>query len=466
MKAACELKSDCIRWSPAPDAVLLEKYDARVPRYTSYPTAPHFHAGIGEGDYRRWLAAIDRDKPISLYLHIPFCKQLCWYCGCNTQVTNRSSALSDYVDALLGEIALVRHAIGHAARVSSIHFGGGTPNALSPRDLERILVALRRQFSIDTSCEIAAEIDPRVLDGEWVDVAVANGLNRASLGVQDLDPRVQAAINRIQPFALTERAVERLRRAGVESVNLDLMYGLPHQTTETIARTIADVLPLRADRFALFGYAHVPWMKPAQKLIADAALPDAGERFTQQSVAAALLVEAGYVQIGLDHFASRDDQLAVSSGDGRLHRNFQGYTTDEAETLVGLGASSIGRLDGGYIQNATRIPEWRDALAEGRLPVARGIAVSDDDRMRRTIIETLMCSFKVDLGEIAAGFGLQEGAFDTEIANLRAFVDDGLVVLRDGRVAVTERGRPFVRSVCAVFDRYLDRSAGRHSRSI
>lgn len=466
MKAACELKSDCIRWSPAPDAVLLEKYDARVPRYTSYPTAPHFHAGVGEAEYRGWLAAVERDAPISLYLHIPFCKQLCWYCGCNTQVTNRSSAISDYVDALLGEVALVRHAIGHAARVSSIHFGGGTPNALSPRDLDRILVALRRQFSLEPGCEIAAEIDPRVLEGEWVDVAVSNGLNRVSIGVQDLDPRVQAAINRIQPLALSARAVRLFREAGVESINLDLMYGLPHQTTETIARTIADVLPLRADRFALFGYAHVPWMKPAQKLIVDAALPDAAERFTQQSVAAALLVEAGYVQIGLDHFASGADQLAVSSGDGRLHRNFQGYTTDEAQTLIGLGASSIGRLRGGYIQNATRIPEWRDALGEGRLPVVRGIAVSDDDDVRRTIIETLMCGFKVDLVEIATEFGLTKGAFDVEAGRLRPFVDDGLVVLRDGKIAVTERGRPFVRSVCAVFDRYLDRNAVRHSRSI
>ncbi|MCX5514643.1 oxygen-independent coproporphyrinogen III oxidase [Kaistia algarum] len=466
MKAVCELKSDCVRWSPSSPAALIEKYDGRVPRYTSYPTAPHFHAGIGETEYRRWLGEVDPAKPLSLYLHVPFCRQLCWYCGCNTQVTNRQSAISDYVDALLGEISLVQHAIGKTAPVSSIHLGGGTPNALWPRDLDRLFSALRGHFSIDSGCEIAAELDPRTLDHAWIDAAVANGLNRASLGVQDLDPRVQSAINRIQPLEVTVRAVEHLRRAGVESINLDLMYGLPHQTSHTIARTVADIVGIKAERIALFGYAHVPWMKPAQKLIPDSTLPGAVERFDQQALAAELLVEAGYVQIGLDHFALEDDRLAQSLRKGDMRRNFQGYTTDRAETLIGFGASSIGRLPQGYVQNAVRITDWRDALAEGRLPVAKGIEFSRDDRVVGSIIETLMCLFRIDLDEVSQGFGLAADSFDDELSRLQPFEDDGLVLVRGRNLFVTERGRPFVRSICAVFDRYFDRAATRHSRSI
>lgn len=466
MKAACELKSDCDRWQPASSASLVEKYDARVPRYTSYPTAPHFHAGIDEAAYRGWLAGVDPGKPLSLYLHVPFCHQLCWYCGCNTQVTNHARTVSDYVDALLGEIALVRHAIGASARVASIHFGGGTPNALSPRDLDRIFASLANAFRIEAGAEIAAEIDPRSLDLEWVERAAANGLNRVSLGVQDLDPKVQAAINRVQPLSETVRAVEAFRQAGIESINLDLMYGLPYQTDETIARTIADIVPLKAERIALFGYAHVPWMKAAQKLIPEEALAGAVERYEQQSLAAERLVESGYVQVGLDHFALPGDPLAASLRDGSVRRNFQGYTTDGAETLIGFGASSIGRLPQGYIQNATRIPEWRDALAEGRLPVARGVAFSDDDRMRGAVIETLMCRFRVDLEDLAGGSAAADAMFGAELHRLDGFIEDGLVIRQGHRIAVTERGRPFVRSVCAVFDRYLGGSSARHSRGI
>ena len=458
MKSACELKSDCARWTPEAPSALVRKYDGRVPRYTSYPTAPHFSPAVGEGDYRSWLARVDPSEPVSLYLHIPFCQQLCWYCGCHTQVVNRRGPVSDYVDALLGEIALVAHAIGARVPVSSIHFGGGTPNALSPHDLDRIFGEIRHRFAVLPDCEIAAEIDPRVLTAEWIEAAAGHGLSRASLGVQDIDLRVQEAIHRVQPFEMTARAVEGFRRAGVGSINLDLMYGLPHQSAATIARTIGAVAALRPDRIALFGYAHVPWMKPAQKLIDEAALPGAVERYEQQKLASDLLAEAGYVPVGLDHFALDTDELARSLADGRMRRNFQGYTTDAAQTLIGVGASSIGRLAEGYVQNLPRIPEWRQALAEGRLPVARGIAVSAEDRLRGGIIETLMCSFRVDLPETSP--------FERELERLSPLVEDGLVILHGRSVLVTERGRPFIRTICAVFDSYLDRGTARHSAAV
>ena len=450
----------------APAPMLAAKYDAQVPRYTSYPTAPHFHAGIGDGEYRSWLAAIDPERPVSLYLHIPFCSTLCWYCGCNTRVVNSHKPVASYVDALLEEIALAAGAIGHPLMVEALHFGGGTPNMLSPADLDRIFATLRRFFRFTAEAEIAAEIDPRELTPAWVEAARRNGLNRASVGVQDVDPTVQETINRRQPWAVTEAAVTALRAAGVPSVNLDLLYGLPHQTVATVSDTIERILSVRPDRIALFGYAHVPWMKPAQKLLPEAALPGSPERHAQQTAAAERLEQAGYVRIGLDHFASGGDSLAEAVRDGAVHRNFQGYTTDGAETLLGFGASAIGRLHGGYVQNMTSVVEWRAAVGQGRLPVARGIAFSEDDRLRGAIIERLMCGFAVDLGDFVDRPGLEGDRFASELGRLAGFVADGLLE-RDGwRLRVTEQGRPFVRSMCAVFDRYLVRSSGRHSRGV
>ncbi len=449
---------------PAP--ALAAKYDAQVPRYTSYPTAPHFHAGIGDSQYRTWLAAIDPAHPISLYLHIPFCSQLCWYCGCNTRVVNSQKPVGNYVDALLTEIALVAGAIGHRLNVEAIHFGGGTPNILAPADLDRIFETLRQFFAFTPNAEIAAEIDPRELTPAWVEAAKRNGLNRASVGVQDVDPAVQEAINRQQPWAVTAAAVSMLRQAEVPSVNLDLLYGLPYQTVQTVTHTMEQILAVQPDRIALFGYAHVPWMKPAQKLLPRDALPDSPERHAQQTAAANLLQQAGYVRIGLDHFARGDDSLARAVASGEVHRNFQGYTTDGAETLLGFGASAIGRLHGGYVQNLTSVVAWRTELGLDRLPVARGIALSEDDRLRGAIIERLMCSFRVNLDDFVNRPGLQGDRFETELTRLAPFVADGLLTRDGGVLAVTEAGRPFIRSMCAVFDRYLDSLAGRHSRGV
>ncbi len=466
MNASTRMTPAPVKAVPASAPALAGKYSANVPRYTSYPTAPHFHAGIGEMDYRRWLSALDPDRPISLYLHIPFCRRLCWYCGCNMQVVNNHGPVTAYVDALLHEIALVSAATGSMLTVEALHFGGGTPNILSAHDLCRIFAALRRSFVLSPDAEIAAEIDPRGLTPDWIAAARRNGLNRASVGVQDIDDAVQVAINRQQPWEVTAAAIDGLRAAGVPSINVDLLYGLPHQTEDTVMQTIERMLSLQPDRIALFGYAHVPWMKPAQKLLDEAALPDASARHAQQTEAAQRLEQGGYVRIGLDHFARAGDPMASAMAAGCVHRNFQGYTTDEAQTLVGFGASAIGKLHDGYVQNASGVVAWRAALDADRLPVARGIALSEDDRIRGTIIERLMCDFRVDLAQFAALPGLAGEALNIELQRLECFVDDELLVREGSRLAVTEAGRPFVRAMAAVFDRYLERSTARHSKGV
>ncbi|MBS0643664.1 MAG: oxygen-independent coproporphyrinogen III oxidase [Acetobacteraceae bacterium] len=452
--------------APLSATSLASKYDANVPRYTSYPTAPHFHKGIGEADYRKWLAETDRQRPVSLYLHIPFCSQLCWYCGCNTRVVNSHRPVASYVDTLLKEIDLTAEAIGGPLKVEALHFGGGTPNILQPDDVDRIFATLRRHFTFTDNAEIAMEIDPRELTAEFVAAARRNGLNRASVGVQDIDEQVQNAINRQQPWAVTEGAIKLLRDANVPSVNVDLLYGLPYQTEASVRETMRRMIALQPDRIALFGYAHVPWMKPAQKLLPEDAMPDSPSRHAQQTAAASMLEDAGYVRIGLDHYARASDSMAKALAAGDVHRNFQGYTTDGAESLIGFGASAIGKLHGGYVQNMVAVVEWRAAVAAGKLPVHKGIALSEDDRLRGAIIEELMCSFRVDLGKFADRPGLLGDHLQTELQRLQTFVDDDLLVRNGMNLAVTEAGRPFVRSMAAVFDTYFGKSSARHSKGV
>ncbi|HMR33125.1 MAG TPA: oxygen-independent coproporphyrinogen III oxidase [Geminicoccaceae bacterium] len=461
MTALCKLKPDCRHLGDTLPRGLAALLDRRVPRYTSYPTAPHFHRGIDETRYRTWLAVLDRWAPVSLYLHIPFCHRLCWYCGCHTSIERRRGPIEAYVEGLVAELDMVADAVGGRLPVSALHLGGGTPNMLPAGALAGLFGAVRRRFDLLPSAEIAAEIDPRILTTDWVEAAAAAGLSRASLGVQDVDPTVQRAINRLQPFATTERAVGLLRAAGVGSINLDLMYGLPYQTVESIVATVDTVTALAPERIALFGYAHVPWMKPSQKILSGPALPGPIARLEQQAAAAERLVRAGYVRIGLDSFVRPTDPLAHGA-----RRNFQGYTTDAAATLIGLGASAIGRLPQGYVQATAVIPEWQAAVAAGRLSVARGIELSAEDRFRAEIIERLMCELEVDLDEVAARHGRAVGGIEEELFDLGRFERDRLV-RRDGRrVQVTERGRPFVRSVCAVFDRYLDGGRARHAAAV
>jgi oxygen-independent coproporphyrinogen-3 oxidase len=391
---------------------------------------------------------------------------LCWYCGCNTRVVNSHKPVGAYVDALLQEIELTADAIGGPLKVEALHFGGGTPNILAPGDLDRIFGTLRRFFNFTPGAEIAMEIDPRELTPEFIAAARRNGLNRASVGVQDIDEAVQNAINRQQPWEVTAAAVNGLRDAGVPSVNVDLLYGLPYQTEATVRETIGRMIALNPDRIALFGYAHVPWMKPAQKLLPEDAMPDSPSRHAQQTAAASMLEDAGYVRIGLDHYARATDSMAKALAAGDVHRNFQGYTTDGADSLIGFGASSIGKLHGGYVQNMTTVVEWRGAIAAGKLPVAKGIALTEDDRLRSAIIERLMCDFRVDLGDFADQPGLQGDHLQTELQRLQTFVDDELLVRNGMSLVVTEAGRPFVRAMAAVFDTYFGKSTARHSKGV
>ncbi len=446
---------------------LIARYGGRVPRYTSYPTAVQFSAAVGAANYHQWLAALGRaDGAISVYIHVPFCAQLCWYCGCHTKVVNSHAPISDYVADLLAEIDLVADALSERLAIGLVHFGGGTPNMLSPDELTAILDRLAERFDLANEADIAVEVDPRVLSRDWIAAAAHAGVNRASLGVQDFCPDVQAAINRTQPYELVAHAVEALRGAGIESINLDLMYGLPRQSLGSVEATIGETLSLAPDRLSLFGYAHVPWLKPHQKLIADADLPDARARLVMQRRAAELFEAAGFQRLGLDHFARPEDGLAGAAAEQHMRRNFQGYTTDAANVLLGFGASAIGRLPQAYVQNAADVAQWRAQIEAGGLPVTRGIALGPSDLFRAEIIERLMCDFHVDLADVAARHGRAPANLVRERAMLAEMEADGLVTVAKSVVHVTPEGRDFVRSVCAVFDRYLDRDGLRHAQGV
>ena len=448
------------------DAHLIAKYDGRAPRYTSYPTAVQFTPEVTETTYRAWLAALPTTTPVSVYLHIPFCARLCWYCGCNTRAVSRHEPVRDYVALLMTELSLLEQALPGKMTVGDIHLGGGTPNMLNAEELATIFGGLRHVFRVTPDAEIAAELDPAVLSRDWIKAAAYHGLSRASLGVQNLSPEVQGAVNRQERFEDIAECVNDLRKAGVASINLDLMYGLPLQTTRNTLATLDAVLTLKPERLALFGYAHVPWMKAHQQLIDEAALPGPAERLEQSQAAAERLKAEGYIQIGLDHFALPGDSLAKAAVSGHLHRNFQGYTTDLAGTLLGLGASAIGTTPGGFVQNITQELGWRHAVADGKLPIARGVAVTDDDRFRADIIERLMCDFDVDLAAACARHGRTLADVEDAIARLQDFRQDGLATWDGRRLTVTPRGRMLVRSICALFDAYLAPDAQRHAKAI
>lgn len=443
------------------DALVL-KYSRAVPRYTSYPTAPHFDSSVSNESYLRWLEEVPEQSPLSLYLHIPFCDSLCWFCGCHMQVVRDMRPVVAYVDLLLREIELLAHALGSTPRpLAHLHFGGGSPCLLSPEEVARIEEALWRHFSPLPDAEIAVEMDPRGLKEEVIQAFARLGATRASIGVQDLNPEVQFAINRYQPFSVVADAAERLRQAGISRLNFDLMYGLPYQTEERVLATVERVTTLRPDRLALFGYAHVPHMKRHQRLLPEDALPNDLERFRQSQVAANCLIGKGYRAIGLDHFALPDDPLVQAFDRGRLQRNFQGYTVDRAEVLLGLGVSAIGTLPQGYVQNLPAVPDYRRALEDGRLPVGRGIVISEDDRRDREIITRLMCDFRVDLEPYGGA-----KAFPAAMAELAPMISDGLASLQGDTLGVLPEGRPLVRVIAAAFDRYLDPERHRHSKAV
>jgi oxygen-independent coproporphyrinogen-3 oxidase len=445
---------------------LIAKYDGRAPRYTSYPTAVQFKPDVTAETYRGWLANLSPNLAVSLYLHIPFCHRLCWYCGCNTRAVNHHEPVRDYVAFLVSEIRILQRALPGRLAAEAVHFGGGTPNMLSTEELGAIFGALQSVFGFTATPEVSVEIDPALLTRDWVRAAAGQGLSRASLGVQNLAADVQAAVNRVESFEHIAAGVGWLREFGVRSINIDLMYGLPHQTVANTLASVEQVLTLRPERLALFGYAHVPWMKAHQKLLDEATLPKASARLDQSEAAAERLVAAGYVRIGLDHFALPSDDLACALVQGRLHRNFQGYTTDAASTILGLGVSAIGSLPGGFVQNISQEVSWRAAIAADTLPIVRGVPVTPDDRFRAEIIERLMCAYEVDLAEVCARHGRAPSDLAAERRRIAAFVDDGLAQLDGNRLVIPEAGRPLVRSVCAVFDMYFDQGVARHSKAL
>jgi oxygen-independent coproporphyrinogen-3 oxidase len=445
---------------------LLAKYSRPVPRYTSYPAASHFGPQVDASRYGRWLEARGEVGPLSLYAHIPFCRSLCWFCGCATKVVNHDAPVDRYLDLLVEEIALVAARLAARPAVCHVQLGGGTPTILSARDLERLAEALRHHFDVMPDAEFAVEIDPRVFTEAQAAALARMGVNRASLGVQDFAPKVQKAINRIQTYEVTARVVDILRAEGIDRINLDLMHGLPYQTVEGVLATVDRALSLAPDRLTIFGYAHVPWMKRHQRLIPEDALPGPAERLTQASAAAARLSERGYVAIGIDHFAKPEDALTEALWAGRLRRNFQGYTSDQGVSLLGFGASAIGALPQGYVQNSADPSTYAAAIKRGDLATVRGIALSDDDRLRREIIERLMCDFAAPLDALCRSYGRDAADLEAERDGLQPMIEDEMVVLDEGWLRVTEAGRPLVRTVCAVFDRYLGANGGRHSTAL
>ena len=438
----------------------------RLPRYTSYPTAPHFSPAIAEPNYVSWLKALPVRQPASLYLHVPFCRSMCWYCGCHTSITKRDDPIVIYTGGLRAEARLVAQTIGERLPISHIHFGGGTPTIMAPETFVDLVGALRSAFSVLPEAEIAVEIDPRTLTEPMADALGSCGVSRASLGVQSFDPAVQRAINRLQSFEQTALSVERLRRAGVGRLNFDLLYGLPLQTVDSCLETVAKCIELRPDRFSVFGYAHIPSFKKHQRKIDESALPDSIERHLQSEATAKALVDAGYVRVGFDHFALPDDNLAVAKREGRLRRNFQGYTDDSADTLIGLGASAIGRMPQGFVQNIVTTRDYLARVTEDRLATAKGYAFTQDDRFRAQIIERIMCDMSVDLPQIARRHGRDPDSAVVDRAQLESLIADGAVTMRDDRLSINHGAEFLVRSVASAFDAHLARSAATHSRAV
>ncbi|WP_258549122.1 oxygen-independent coproporphyrinogen III oxidase [Thalassospira profundimaris] len=445
---------------------LHQKYDLRLPRYTSYPTAPHFSPAVNGVVYRRWLSELDPKQPLSLYFHVPYCEEMCWFCGCNTKITKHYSPVGSYVDVLRAEIKNVLSALPGTYPVAHIHFGGGSPTILKADDLRLVMNDIRQGFNILPDAEIAIEMDPRTAKPDFMDAMRDCGFTRSSIGVQDFNDTVQRAVNRVQSFDLVADVVANLRERGMNGINVDLMYGLPFQTLQGVMDTVDKTVTLNPDRLSVFGYAHVPWMKKHQNLIPTEALPDTAQRWAQYEAIQNRLAEHGYVAIGLDHFARTDDEMALSMLAGDLHRNFQGYTTDRAEALIGMGPSAISSLPQGYAQNDPALGRWKRNVEDGLMAIEKGIAVTDEDRIRRDIINELMCHLSVDLDEICRDHDVPVSRFASQLDTIRQMTADGIVTVCCNTITVTDMGRPLVRAVCAVFDSFLDHSQKRHSQAV
>ncbi|MFQ5627736.1 MAG: oxygen-independent coproporphyrinogen III oxidase [bacterium] len=442
------------------DLDLVKKYAQPGPRYTSYPTAPKFHTGFGPADLQASLQKNRASKrPLSLYFHIPFCAKLCYFCGCTMMVTRNRERMRAYVDYLVREVALFGEATG-GRPVKQIHWGGGTPTHLPPDEIRRLAEATSRYYNIASDAEISVEIDPRETTNAHIQALQAGGFNRVSMGVQDFYRQTQQAVNRIQPEKMTRALVDLVREMGFESVNLDFIYGLPFQTEETFARTIEKLIDIRPGRIALFNYAHVPWMKKHQRVLEEETLPKPEEKLNILKLAIERLTESGYVFIGMDHFALPDDSLVRAMRSKTLYRNFQGYSTHANCDLIAHGMSGISQTDDVYAQNSKAIPDYYRAIDANHPATERGYRLSEDDQLRREVIMRLMCDFSLDFEKIDEQFDIRfESYFEEALAQLDAFILDGLIILKDREITVTEMGRLLIRNIAMPFDRYLQQKS-------
>ncbi|MFP5418514.1 MAG: oxygen-independent coproporphyrinogen III oxidase [Gammaproteobacteria bacterium] len=447
------------------DPDLLKKYSVPGPRYTSYPTAPYFHTGFGEADWRDALATADVERGLSLYAHIPFCDSLCYYCGCNMVATRDYSKTVPYLAALDREMARTAEQVDSRRVVRQLHWGGGTPTYLNPDDIRRLMAMMRTRFTLADDAEISCEVDPRELTFEHLAALRETGFNRVSFGVQDMDPAVQEAVNRIQSEFLIRQVLDWSRELGFSSINLDLIVGLPKQTVESFSRTLARMTAWAPDRLAVFGYAHVPWLKKHQNLIKESDLPDAATRLGLQQAVNAHLGAAGYVNIGLDHFARPEDELVRAQQNKTLWRNFQGYTTHKDCDILAFGASSISQTADTYMQNEKRLKHYEARVAATGFAVERGLRLTRDDRIRRDAITRVMCDLELDFAVFGGEWGIEfADYFADALVELRPLADDGLVAIQPGRLDVTPTGRLFLRNIGMCFDRYLKQATAERPR--
>ncbi|NPB08095.1 MAG: oxygen-independent coproporphyrinogen III oxidase [Aquificae bacterium] len=436
---------------------LIKKYDRPGPRYTSYPPATEFTEEVGEEEYVEKLRESNsRKTPLSLYFHIPFCEQRCLYCGCNVIISHRKGIEEPYLQRVYKEMERVSRYIDRDRKVIQLHWGGGTPNYLEPDQIREFFDQIRKFFPIDEGAEISVELDPRYLTDEQIKAIKEVGFNRVSIGVQDLDEKVQRAVNRIQPYELIKRTMEKLRETGFSSINIDLIYGLPYQTRESFARTVEKVIELGPDRIAAYSFAYIPQIKPHQQLLPKEALPSPEEKLRILETIIEGFQEAGYVYIGMDHFAKPQDELAVAQREGKLWRNFQGYTTKKGVELLGFGATSIGMLYDSYFQNYKTLREYNLAVDEGRIPIYRGYLMNEDDFVRREVIMDIMCNLGVEFGKIERMFGINfKDYFSRELEELREMEEDGLIRIEEDRIRILPVGRLLIRNVAMVFDAHL-----------
>ncbi len=451
------------------DLKLVEKYNKPGPRYTSYPTAPHFSEKVGLADWERIIRANNEtnDRDLSLYFHIPYCDTLCYFCGCTTVITRNKDKIEAYLGYLFKELDLVKSRLNPNRKVVQQAFGGGTPTYLSPDQIRRLGHKILNTFRFADNAELACEMDPRGLTKDHIQALKEVGFNRASVGVQDFDPAVQKAVNRINSRGMIQEITDWIRELGFQSLNLDLIYGLPLQTRESVEKTLSAILKLDPDRLAVFNYAHVPWLKPHQKLIKESDLPGPEEKLQMLKMIIETLTSSGYVYIGMDHFAKLDDELTIAQREKSLQRNFQGYSTKAGADIYAFGMSSISQLDDIYAQNTKVIPEYYKYLDQASLPFEKGYLLTEEDQLRRTVIMRLMCDLELDYARLSKNLKVDfEQHFEKELNNLDEFVADELLVLNNAKLTVTNKGRLFIRNIAMTFDEYLGQGEGRFSKTV